>query len=98
MLAGRCDQLGIVRWGRRLNRETLAAIGVGRERVPAPSVWCALFQDLDVGALERALGGWVAGKAAVSGHVAIDGKRLRGCATAQSPGTHLLAAPEIQTG
>lgn len=92
MLAGRRDQLGIVRWGRRLNRETLTAIGIGRDRVPAPSVWCELFQDLDVSALERALGGWVTGEAPVSGHVAIDGKRLRGSATARSPGTHLLAA------
>jgi len=92
MLAGRRDQLGIVRWGRRLKGETLAVIGINRARVPAPSVWCELFQALDVDALERALGGWVAGEAAVEGHVAIDGKRLRGSATATAPGTHLLAA------
>jgi predicted transposase YbfD/YdcC len=92
MLAGRRDQLGIVRWGRRLTCETLMAIGISRGRVPAPSVWCELFQELDVSALERALGGWVTGEAAVSGHVAIDGKRLRGSATARASGTHLLAA------
>jgi hypothetical protein len=34
MLAGRRDRLGIVRWGRRLNHETLQAIGIGRDRVP----------------------------------------------------------------
>ena len=92
MLAGRHDQLGIVRWGRRLKRDTLAAIGIDRGRVPAPSVWCELFQALDVAALERAFGGWVCGEAPVSGHIAIDGKRLRGSATATAPGTHLLAA------
>jgi hypothetical protein len=92
MLAGRRDQLGIVRWGRRLKGETLTAIGINRARVPAPSVWCELFQALDVDALERAFGGWVAGEVAVEGHVAIDGKRLRGSATATAPGTHLLAA------
>jgi hypothetical protein len=91
MLAGRRDQLGIVRWGRRLSRETLLAIGIERDRVPAPSVWCELFQDLDVTGLEHALGDWVRGNA-LPGHVAIDGKRLRGSATAQAPGTHLLAA------
>lgn len=91
MLAGRRDQLGIVRWGRRLSRDTLVAIGISRKRVPAPSVWCELFQGLDVRALEQILGLWVTGKAP-AGHVAIDGKRLRGSATAQSPGTHLLAA------
>jgi hypothetical protein len=91
MLAGRRDQLGIVRWGPRLNRETLTAIGIQRERVPAPSVWCELFQELDATALEQALGDWVQGEAP-PGHVAIDGKRLRGSATAQAPGTHPLAA------
>ena len=90
-LAGRRDQLGIVRWGKRLSRETLASIGISRGRVPAPSVWCELFQDLDVANLERILGAWVQGGQA-AGHVAIDGKRLRGSATALSPGAHLVAA------
>src|ERR1700733_6554984 len=84
LLAGRREQLGIVRWGRRLSRDA-------RARVPAPSVWCELFQGLDVTALEQALGGWVQGATPPS-HVAIDGKRLRGSATAQAAGTHLLAA------
>ena len=57
MLAGRHDQLRIVRWTRRLKRDTLAAIGIDRGRVPAPSVWCELFRALDVAALERAFGG-----------------------------------------
>lgn len=91
LLSGRGDQLGIVRWGRRLSREALEAIGIGRNRVPAPSVWCELFQGLNIVALEQVLGGWVLG-AQPAGHVAIDGKRLRGSATAQSPGVHLLAA------
>ena len=91
MLAGRRDQLGIVRWGRKLSAETLAAIGIERSRVPAPSVWCELFRDLNIVALEQALGVWVRGDKP-AGHVAIDGKRLRGSATATSPGAHLLAA------
>jgi hypothetical protein len=90
-LSGRRDQLGIVRWGRRLSREALASIGISRGRVPAPSVWCELFQGLDVVSLERILGSWVQGGQA-AGHVAIDGKRLRGSATALSPGAHLVAA------
>jgi DDE_Tnp_1-associated/Transposase DDE domain len=91
MLAGRRDQLGIVRWGRRLSAQTLATLGITRPRIPAPSVWCELFRDLNVEALERVLGAWVRGGGQV-GHVAIDGKRLRGSATATSPGIHLLAA------
>src|SRR5208282_2182690 len=51
-LSGRRDQLGVVRWGRRLTRDALASIGISRARVPAPSVWCELFQGLDVSALE----------------------------------------------
>jgi hypothetical protein len=89
---------GIVRWGRRLTSDTLASIGISRARVPAPPVWCELFHGLDVGALEGVLGerarergDWVRGERA-AGHVAIDGKRLRGSATAQSAGVHLLAA------
>jgi hypothetical protein len=91
MLSGRRDQLGIVRWGRRLSRDTLASIGIRRARVPAPSVWCEMFKALDVAALERALGHWVRG-GQPAGHVALDGKRLRGSATAQAAGVHLLAA------
>lgn len=91
LLAGRRDQLGIVRWGRRLSSPALASLGITRGRVPAPSVWCELFQGLDVTSLEEALGDWVRGGRS-PGHVAIDGKRLRGSATAQAPGVHLLAA------
>lgn len=90
-LSGRRDQLGIVRWGRRLSQEAFEAIGISRNRVPAPSVWCELFQGLDIGALERALGNWVRGEQP-AGHVANDGKRLRGSAVRQSPGVHLLTA------
>ncbi len=91
LLSGWRDQLGIVRWGRRLSQEALQAIGISRNRVPTPSAWCELFQGLDIGALERALGNWVRGEQP-AGHVAIDGERLRGSATAQTPGVHLLAA------
>src|SRR4051794_6939561 len=91
MLAGRSDQLGIVRWGRKLSREALAELGILRGRVPAPSVWSGLFRALDVGALERLLGAWVKG-AGAAGHGAIDGKRLRGSAVGDGPGVHLLAA------
>lgn len=77
--------------GRRLSREALASIGISCGRVPAPSVWYELFQDLDVGSFERILGGWVQGGQA-AGHIAIDGKRLRRSAEALSPGAHLVAA------
>ena len=59
--------------------------------MPAPSAWCELFNSLDVVALEQALGAWVRGGQA-AGHMAMDGKRLRGSATAHSAGVRLLAA------
>ncbi len=37
LLSGRRDQLGIVRWGRRLTRDALASIGI-TGRVPAGGV------------------------------------------------------------
>ena len=79
MLAGRSDQLGIVRWGRKLSREALAELGILRGRVPAPSVWSELFRALDVGALERLLGAWVKG-AGAAGHV----DAASGCGAAPS--------------
>jgi DDE_Tnp_1-associated/Transposase DDE domain len=91
LLAGRRDQLGIVRWGRQLSPQALASLGITRGRVPAPPVWCEVFQGLDVASLEAVLGAWVRGGRA-PGQIAIDGKRLRGSATTQAPGVHLLAA------
>lgn len=91
LLSGRRDQLGIVRWGRQLNGAALAVLGITRGRIPAPSVWCELFQGLDIVSLEVVLGDWVRGGRPL-GHIAIDGKRLRGSATTETPGVHLLAA------
>ena len=91
LLSGRRDQRGIVRWGRQLSGEALAVLGITRGRIPAPSVWCELFQCLDIASLEAVLGAWVRDGRA-PGHIAIDGKRLRGSATAATPGVYLLAA------
>jgi hypothetical protein len=91
LMMGSTSQLGIVRWGRKLSGEALAVLGITRGRVPAPSVWCELFQGLDVVSLEAVLGAWVR-DGRTPGHIAIDGKRLRGSATAATPGVHLLAA------
>lgn len=74
-----------------MSAPALASLGITRARVPAPSVWCELFQGLDVASLEAVLGERVRGGRS-PGHIAVDGKRLRGSATAQAPGVHLLAA------
>lgn len=92
MLSGRRSQLAIIRWGRQLSPEAMAAVGITRGRVPAPSVWSELFRDLDVASLERGLGAWVRGDTGAGGQVAVDGKRLRGSRSGDRPGLHLLAA------
>ena len=84
MLADRRDQLGIVRWGRRPQyqpRPGARPIGLLRT-----------IPGIAHHALEQALSGWVIGEAPISGHVAIDGKRLRGGVMTHAPGMHLLAA------
>ena len=94
MLSGRRSQLAIVRWGRKVSAPTLATLGIGRGRVPCPSVWCEFWGGLNVAALEKLLGRWVLGQDVRSEPepVAIDGKRLRGSRDGETPGVHLLSA------
>jgi hypothetical protein len=95
MLAGRTSLAAIARWGRRLDREALRALGITRPRAPCHSTYHYVFCDLDVDALEAGLAAWVRGAGAAAAelnHVALDGKRLRGSRTAEGPGVHLLAA------
>ncbi len=92
MLSGANDLRAIFRWGRRLPREALYLLGI--ERAPCHAMYHYFFKALDVAAAERVLGEWALGGAA-PGHVAIDGKRLRGSAPAGhdgSAGVHLVAA------
>lgn len=92
MLAGANDLMAIFRWGRRL--PTPALLAVGLERAPCHAMYHYFFKALDVAAAEAVLGAWVCRHGAL-GHVAIDGKRLKGSAPAGhdgSDGVHLLAA------
>ncbi len=92
MLSGANDLRAIFRWGRRLPREALYLLGI--KRAPCHAMYHYFFKALDVAAAERVLGEWALGGAA-PGHVAIDGKRLRGSAAAGhdgSAGVHLVAA------
>ena len=98
MLSGANDLRAIFRWGRRLPREALYLLGI--ERAPCHAMYHHFFKALDVAAAERVLGEWALGGAA-PGHVAIDGKRLRGSAAAGhdgSAGVRLLAAFATRLG
>src|SRR5215212_9002874 len=93
MLSGANDLRAIFRWGRRLTPKGLEAFGITRRRAPCHATYHYVFRALAAADLERALGAWVrADEAAPLGHVAIDGKRLRGSQHETSPGVHLLHA------
>jgi hypothetical protein len=90
MLAGANDLRAIFRWGRRLTPKALAILGVERRRAPCHATYHYVFQAISLPELERALGGFAT--VGPLGHVAIDGKRLRGSQHETSPGVHLLQA------
>lgn len=93
MLSGANDLLAIARWGRRLSPKALQAIGASKKRRKAPchGTYHYVFQDLAPDALQKALGVLVQVEGGL-GHVAIDGKRLRGSQHETSPGVHMLHA------
>ena len=90
MLSGADDLRAIFRWGRRLTPKGLAMLGIDRGRAPCHATYHYVFRSISTADLERALGGFI-GSGAL-GHIAIDGKRLRGSQRGTSPGVHLLQA------
>ena len=93
MLSGANDLRAIFRWGRRLSPKALAALGVDPKRKAAPchATYHYVFQAISADDLAKALGSLVKTDGGL-GHVAIDGKRLRGSQHETSPGVHLLHA------
>jgi hypothetical protein len=93
MLSGANDLRAIFRWGRRLSPKALQALGVDQKRRKAPchATYHYVFKSLPVAELTKALG-CLAQSEDGPGHVAIDGKRLRGSQHGTSPGVHILHA------
>lgn len=93
MLSGANDLMAIFRWGRRLSPKALAALGIDKKRKKSPchATFHYVFQSIAADDLARALGTLVKLEAGL-GHVALDGKRLRGSQHQTSPGIHLLQA------
>jgi predicted transposase YbfD/YdcC len=93
MLAGANDLLAIARFGRRLSPKALQALGVDKKRKKAPchATYHYVFQSIAADDLKAALGALVNTESGL-GHVAIDGKRLRGSQHDTSPGVHMLNA------
>lgn len=93
MLSGANDLMAIYRWGRRLSPKALQAIGASpkRRKAPCHATYFYVFQTISVADLKAALGVLVDTRGGL-GHVAIDGKRLRGSQHETSPGVHMLNA------
>jgi hypothetical protein len=93
MLSGANDLMAIFRWGRRLSPKALQALGLDKKRRKAPchATYHYVFQSIAADDLAKALGSLVRVNDGL-GHVAIDGKRLRGSQHETSPGVHMLHA------
>lgn len=93
MLSGANDLMAIYRWGRRLSPKALQALGADakRRRAPCHATYHYVFQSVSAADLTAALGALVKVDGGL-GHVAIDGKRLRGSQHETSPGVHMLHA------
>ena len=89
MLAGANDLRAIFRWGRRLKPDALALFGL--EKAPCHSQWFYFFRSLDSDALSAGLGAFALGGGA-PGHVAIDGKTLKGSRRHDCKALHVVSA------
>lgn len=89
MLAGANDLRAIFRWGRRLKPEALALFGL--KKAPCHSQWFYFFRSLDGDALSAKLGAFaLAG--AEPGHLAMDGKTLKGSRRHDTKALHVVSA------
>ena len=93
MLAGANDLKAIFRWGRRLKPEALALFGL--EKAPCHSQWFYFFRSLDADALSATLGAFALG-GAEPGHLAIDGKTLKGSRRRDTKALHVVSAFSTQ--
>ena len=98
-LAGARSFEAMAQWARELSRDALKRLGGTRPTPPSEKCLRLTLQRLDVVALDRQLGAWLArhnlrpGKA-----VAVDGKTLRGAHDGPQPAPHLLSAVIHQEG
>ena len=89
MLAGANDLRAIFRWGRRLTPEALALFGI--DRAPCHATYHYVFKSLDGDVLAKALGAF-AHESGEPGHIAIDGKTLKGSRRLDAKALHVVSA------
>jgi hypothetical protein len=91
MLSGADSLLAICRWGRRLRPEALKLLGFDDSASPCHATYHYVFLSLDTDALARVLGKFALGDTA-PGHIAIDGKTLKGSRRHDAKPLHVLSA------
>ena len=93
LLAGMKSLEAVAQFGRDHGQALAHALGFRSGRTPCKATLSNLLRRLDVGAYERALACWVRARCPDLGDaLALDGKTLRGSATYEVPGVHLLSA------
>lgn len=91
MLSGADSLIAIFRWGRRLKPEALQLLGFDNGIAPCHATYHYVFRSLDGNALSSVLGRFVRGDA-TPGHIAMDGKTLRGSRRHDAKALHVLSA------
>jgi hypothetical protein len=97
MLAGANDLRAIYRWGQRLRPEALPLFDIRNGKAPCHATYHYFFQSLDADALSRVLGAY-AMDGAIPGHIAIDGKTLKGSRRLDDKAIHVLSAFSTDLG
>jgi hypothetical protein len=97
MLAGANDLRAIYRWGQRLRPEALPLFDIRNGKAPCHATYHYFFQSLDADAVSRVLGAY-AMDGAIPGHIAIDGKTLKGSRRLYDKAIHVLSAFSTDLG
>lgn len=93
VLAGSRSLVAIAQWVEDLPGDMRVRLGGSRWRSPSEPTFRRVFAKIDVPALERKVGEWIAGLKEVAGEgIALDGKTLRGSRRKDVPGVHLVSA------
>lgn len=93
LLAGMKSLEAIAQFGREHGPALAEALGFTHWPTPCKATLSNVFRRLDVQAYEDTLSAWLKQRGADGGDtIAIDGKTLRGSASYQVPGVHLLSA------
>ena len=97
MLARANDLRAIYRWGQRLRPEALPLFDITNGKAPCHATYHYFFQSLDADALARVLGSYALADQP-PGHIAIDGKTLRGSRRLDDKAIHVLSAFSTELG